>query len=51
METKVPLVEDATFHFMREEGVLFTIALPGGISSYWVVGSVVMETAFKSVQL
>ena len=46
METKVPLVEDATFHFMREEGVLFSIALPGGTSSYWVVGSVVMETAF-----
>lgn len=38
METKVPRVEDTTFNFMREEGVMFAVPTPGGTARYWVVG-------------
>lgn len=38
METKVPRVEDTTFNFMREEGIMFAVPTPGGTARYWVVG-------------
>lgn len=38
MDTKVPYVNDSTFNFMREEGVMFTVPAPGVPASYWVVG-------------